>query len=90
MLHKYILFNVITITNNLKELIYMASRNRVLVPEARGGLEKFKYEVASSVGLNDYNTTDKGNLTSRQNGTVGGNMVKHMVQEYENKLSSGR
>jgi hypothetical protein len=68
----------------------MASRNRVLVPEARRGLEKFKYEVASSVGLNDYENVDKGNLTSRQNGTVGGNMVKHMVEEYENKLTSGR
>ncbi len=64
------------------------SRNRVLVPEARSGLEKFKYEVASSVGLTDYDRIDKGNLTSRQNGTVGGNMVKHMVQEYESKLTT--
>lgn len=65
----------------------MASRNSVLVPGARQGLERFKYEVASSVGLNDYQNTDKGNLTSRQNGTVGGNMVKQMVEDYENKLT---
>jgi small acid-soluble spore protein A (major alpha-type SASP) len=87
---------VITTQNKLEELILMAStnsgssRNRVLVPEARQGLERFKYEVASSVGLNDYQNTDKGNLTSRQNGTVGGNMVKQMVEDYENKLTSGR
>lgn len=65
-----------------------SNSNRILVPDARKGLEKFKYEVASSVGLDDYDMTDKGNLTSRQNGTVGGNMVKHMVQEYENQLTS--
>ena len=61
----------------------MANKN--LIPEAKAGLNKFKMETAKQlgVGLTDgYN----GNLTSRQNGSVGGEMVKKMVQQYENTL----
>ena len=66
----------------------MASRNnRVLVPQARQGLDRFKAEVASEVGLANYESVDKGNLTSRQNGYVGGYMVKRMVEAYEQNLS---
>lgn len=60
-------------------------RNRALVPEAREGLDRFKMEAAHEVGTpltEGYN----GDLTSRQNGSVGGQMVKKMVQDYENKL----
>jgi small acid-soluble spore protein A (major alpha-type SASP) len=65
----------------------MASRNnRVLVPQARQGLDRFKAEVASEVGITNYESVDKGNLTSRQNGYVGGFMVKHMVEAYEQNL----
>ena len=58
----------------------MASRssNRAAVPEAKGALDKFKYEVASELGVplsDGYN----GDLTSRQNGSVGGYMVKKMI-----------
>jgi len=63
----------------------MASRNRQLVPEARAGLNKFKMEAAKEVGVNlteGYN----GDLTSRQNGSVGGQMVKRMVEAYEKNL----
>jgi hypothetical protein len=60
--------------------------NRVLIPEAKAGLNKFKAEVASEIGLVDYESTDKGNLTSRQNGYVGGIMVKKMVESYEKNL----
>jgi small acid-soluble spore protein D (minor alpha/beta-type SASP) len=64
----------------------MASRNnRVLVPEAKQGLDRFKMESAREVGVNlteGYN----GNLTSRENGSVGGQMTKKMVEAYENKL----
>ncbi|WP_373898414.1 alpha/beta-type small acid-soluble spore protein [Haloimpatiens sp. FM7315] len=63
----------------------MAYRNnKNLVPEAKGGLNKFKMEVANelNVPLSDYN----GELTSKQNGSVGGEMVKRMVQNYENGL----
>lgn len=63
----------------------MSSRNRVLVPEAKAGLNKFKMEAAKEVGVNlseGYN----GDLTSRENGSVGGQMVKKMVEAYENNL----
>lgn len=62
----------------------MTSSNRKLVPEAKEGLSKFKKEVASELGvpLSDYN----GNLTSKQNGSVGGEMVKRMVADYESKI----
>ena len=62
------------------------SGNRNLVPEAKKGLNTFRNEVASSFGLQDYENTDKGNLTSKQNGSVGGEMVKRMVEQYENGL----
>lgn len=58
--------------------------SRTLVPEAKQGLSKFKNEVAGELGVpfSDYN----GNLTSRQCGSVGGEMVKRMVENYENGL----
>ena len=59
----------------------MSSKKNV-VPEARAALEKFKMEAASEVGVNlkqGYN----GDLTSRQAGSVGGQMVKKMIQKYE-------
>jgi hypothetical protein len=62
-------------------------RNRVLVPEAQNGLDQFKLEVASELGLTDYANIDKGNLTSRENGYVGGLMVKRMVEAYEINLA---
>ena len=63
----------------------MASNNTSLVPEAREALNKFKMEAASEVGVNlkqGYN----GDLTARQAGSVGGQMVKKMIQAYENGL----
>lgn len=55
-----------------------------LVPEAKDGLSRFKTEVASEMGVpfKDYN----GDLTSRQCGSVGGEMVKRMVEAYEKRL----
>ena len=55
-----------------------------LVPEAKQGLAKFKNEVANEMGVpfSDYN----GNLTSKQCGSVGGEMVKRMVEQYENQI----
>jgi len=61
------------------------SRSRVLVPQAKAGLNKFKMEAAKEVGVNlteGYN----GDLTSRENGSVGGQMVKKMVESYEKNL----
>lgn len=65
----------------------MPSRtNRVLIPEAKSGLNKFKVEVASELGHSNYESIDKGNLSSRDNGYVGGNMVRKMVEAYEQHL----
>ncbi len=65
----------------------MASKgNRVLVPEAKESLNKLKTEAAREVGTplsEGYN----GNLTSKQNGSVGGQMTKKIVEDYENKIS---
>ena len=59
--------------------------NKTLVPEAKAGLNKFKMETARQLGVS---LTDgyNGNLTSRENGSVGGEMVKKMVQQYESSL----
>ena len=60
----------------------MKSNNNAVVPEAREALDKFKMEAASEVGVNlkeGYN----GHLTSREAGSVGGQMVKKMVEAYE-------
>ena len=65
----------------------MATSNKKLVPEAKAGLDKFKMEAANEVGVtleNGYN----GNLTSRQAGSIGGQMVKKMVEKYENDLKN--
>ncbi|NFJ86891.1 alpha/beta-type small acid-soluble spore protein [Clostridium botulinum] len=66
----------------------MANRNsnNLVVPEAKHGLDQLKMEVANEVGIANYDAVDKGNLTSRQNGYVGGNMVKKMVEAYERNL----
>lgn len=60
------------------------AKNRKLVPEARHGLYKFRTEVAQELGIpfSDYN----GHLTSRECGTVGGEMVRRMVESYERGL----
>ena len=61
--------------------------NKKLVPEAMDALEKFKYEVASEVGvtLKDcYN----GDISSRDAGRIGGNMVKKMIQQVENNMAN--
>ena len=66
----------------------MANRNsnNLVVPETKHGLNQLKMEVANEVGIANYDAVDKGNLTSRQNGYVGGNMVRKMVEAYERNL----
>jgi len=61
------------------------SSNRTLVPEARAALDRFKMEAASEVGVTlkqGYN----GDLTARQAGSIGGQMVKKMIAQYENSI----
>ena len=63
------------------------SKNKVNVPEARAALDKFKMEAASEVGVNlkqGYN----GDITARQAGSVGGQMVKKMIEKYENDIKN--
>ena len=62
----------------------MAS-NKNLVPGAKAALEQFKMEAASEVGVNLTNGYN-GELTSRQAGSVGGQMVKKMIEKYENDI----
>jgi len=74
-----------------KEAFYMSntsnnSSNRVVVPEAKEAMDKFKMEVATELGVpltNGYN----GNLTSYQNGSVGGYMVKKMIEAQEKQMA---
>lgn len=58
--------------------------SKSLVPEAKNGLSKFKNEVARELGVpfSNYN----GDLSSRQCGSVGGEMVKRMVEAYESQI----
>ena len=62
------------------------SRNRVEVPEAKEAMDRFKMEVASEMGVplkQGYN----GDLTSYQNGTVGGEMVRKMIRALEQNMA---
>ena len=76
-------------TNNgifTKEEIQMSSKNTTSVPEAKESMNRFKYEVASELGVplkDGYN----GDLTSRQNGSVGGYMVKKMIEAQEKQMA---
>ena len=61
--------------------------NKTLVPEAREAMDKFKMEAASEVGVNlkqGYN----GDITARQAGSVGGQMVKKMIENAENAMKN--
>ena len=64
---------------------YNKSSSKLNVPEAKAAMDKFKMEAASEVGVNlkdGYN----GHLTSREAGSVGGQMVKKMIESYEKNL----
>ena len=64
----------------------MTSSNKAAVPEAKSALNRFKYEVASELGVplsDGYN----GDLPSRQNGSVGGYMVKKMIEAQEKQMA---
>lgn len=62
-----------------------SNNNKLNVPEAREAMDKFKMECANEVGVNlkeGYN----GELTSRQAGSIGGQMVKRMIESYESSM----
>ena len=70
-----------------KQEILSMSKNKVTVPAAKAALERFKMEAANEVGVNlkqGYN----GDITARQAGSVGGQMVKKMIESYENSIKT--
>ena len=62
-----------------------SNNNRKVVPEAMDALDKFKYEVASEVGVNLKNGYN-GDISSRDAGKIGGNMVRKLIQQAENQM----
>ena len=63
------------------------NNNKIVVPEAKAAMEQFKMQAANEVGVplkQGYN----GELTSRQAGSIGGQMVKKMIESYENNLTT--
>ena len=63
----------------------MSKSNSIMNPNAREAMNKFKMEAANEVGVNlkqGYN----GDLTSKQAGSICGQMVKKMIEDYENKI----
>jgi hypothetical protein len=77
---------VTKVTHHITRGEIFVSRNRKAVPEAKAALDAFKYEVASEIGVplsKGYN----GDLTSYQNGSVGGHMVKKMIEAQERQMA---
>lgn len=63
----------------------MKSSNRMEVPESKAAMDRFKTEVASELGINlkeGYN----GNLTSKEAGSIGGEMVRRMIKDSESRM----
>ena len=89
-LHLYISSLCAILTSKLKkeEVKHIMARNKVLVPEAKQDLDNFKMEVARSLNVNlkqGYN----GDIKARDAGSVGGEMVKRMIQYAESNMNGG-
>ena len=65
----------------------MSRGSKKVVPEAMDSLERFKYEVASEVGVNLKNGYN-GNISARDAGRVGGNMVRKLIEQAENQMAN--
>lgn len=63
------------------------NNNRQVVPEAKAALNQMKLEIAGELGMSNYENIDKGNLTARQNGYVGGYMTKKLVEMAERQMA---
>ena len=63
------------------------NNNQKVVPQAKQALNQMKLEIANELGMANYDAVDKGNLTARQNGYVGGYMTKKLVELAEQQLS---
>ena len=67
---------------------FIMSKNNISVPEAKAALDQFKMQAASEVGVTLNQNGYNGNLTSKQAGSIGGQMVKKMVESYENSIKN--
>lgn len=65
----------------------MSTNNTKVVPEAKAALNQMKLEIAGELGMSNYENIDKGNLTARQNGYVGGYMTKKLVEMAEKQMA---
>ena len=63
------------------------NNNQKVVPQAKQALNQMKLEIANELGMSNYQQMDKGNLTARQNGYVGGYMTKKLVEMAERQLA---
>ena len=63
------------------------NNNRQVVPEAKAALNQMKLEIAGELGMSNYENIDKGNLTARQNGYVGGYITKKLVEMAEKQMA---
>ena len=63
------------------------NNNKTVVPQAKQALNQMKLEIANELGMADYQQVDKGNLTARQNGYVGGYMTKKLVEMAEHHMA---
>lgn len=61
--------------------------NNPVKPNAKNGLNNMKTEIANELGISNYDAMDKGNLTARQNGYVGGYMTRRLVEMAEQQLA---
>ncbi len=64
------------------------TNNKKAVPQAKQALNQMKLEIANELGLSNYESVDKGNLTARQNGYVGGNMTKKLVEMAQQQMAN--
>ena len=63
------------------------NNNKKAVPQAKQALNQMKLEIANELGMSNYQQMDKGNLTARENGYVGGYMTKKLVEMAEQQMA---
>lgn len=63
------------------------NNNKTVVPGAKAALNQMKLEIANELGMANYQQVDKGNLTARENGYVGGYMTKKLVEMAEQQMA---
>ena len=63
------------------------NNNKTAVPQAKQALNQMKLEIANELGMANYQQMDKGNLTARENGYVGGYMTKKLVELAEQQMA---